>query len=208
MRALLAASCRRRAAQAAQRAAAPASPATPTHAGIGARGLPCAAEAAAADAASRDIDAPPAGAWRGRGAGRTLLPPAAASALPAAPHRRCDGGCGVATAVARVFVPARCFSAGGSAGRTRLNPNYAPHARALAPAPATPAAPPQEARAAALPSLALPPRRLRALPRAPPDADNAGWTHAEVVNVPNALSLGRALSGPLIAVWVTQARPL
>jgi hypothetical protein len=108
-----------------------------------------------------------------------------------------------------VFSHVRGYSAAGkarsAAGRPRLNPNYAPHARTLAPAAEAPAAPPQESAAEAEPAPPPPPPGpLRALPRAPPDADNAGWTHAEVVNVPNALSLGRAMSGPLIAVWVLQ----
>lgn len=30
----------------------------------------------------------------------------------------------------------------------------------------------------------------------------AGWSRREVVNVPNALSLGRLLSGPVIASWI------
>ena len=46
---------------------------------------------------------------------------------------------------------------------------------------------------------------LPTLPRALPDAVNAGWTYDEVVNAPNALSLSRALSGPLIGYWVLQA---
>ena len=36
-------------------------------------------------------------------------------------------------------------------------------------------------------------------------AENAGWTYAETVNLPNALTLSRALSGPVIALWITQA---
>lgn len=37
----------------------------------------------------------------------------------------------------------------------------------------------------------------------------AGWSRQEVVNVPNALSLARLLSGPLIASWILdgQASP-
>ena len=30
----------------------------------------------------------------------------------------------------------------------------------------------------------------------------AGWSRQEVVNVPNALSMARLLSGPLIASWI------
>ena len=47
-------------------------------------------------------------------------------------------------------------------------------------------------------------QRLRALPRGTPDGVNAGWTYDEVVNAPNALSLGRALSGPVLAVFILQ----
>jgi cardiolipin synthase len=38
----------------------------------------------------------------------------------------------------------------------------------------------------------------------------AGWSRSEVVNVPNAISLLRLLSGPLIASWILEAkaRPL
>jgi len=32
----------------------------------------------------------------------------------------------------------------------------------------------------------------------------AGWSRSEVVNVPNALSLARAIAGPVIAVWVSE----
>jgi len=34
--------------------------------------------------------------------------------------------------------------------------------------------------------------------------NTGGWTFDEVVNVPNALSMGRLLSGPLIAYWVVE----
>ena len=50
-------------------------------------------------------------------------------------------------------------------------------------------------------------QRLRALPRGTPDGVNAGWTYDEVINAPNALSLGRALSGPVLAVFILQVCP-
>jgi hypothetical protein len=49
-------------------------------------------------------------------------------------------------------------------------------------------------------------QRRPALARGTPDGVNAGWTYDEVVNAPNALSLGRAVSGPVLAVFVLQVR--
>ena len=49
-------------------------------------------------------------------------------------------------------------------------------------------------------------QRRPALARGTPDGVNAGWTYDEVVNAPNALSLGRAVSGPVLAVFILQVR--
>lgn len=35
---------------------------------------------------------------------------------------------------------------------------------------------------------------------------SAGWSRAEVLNVPNALSMLRLLSGPIIASWILDAQ--
>ena len=71
---------------------------------------------------------------------------------------------------------------------------------------ALPDAPPSAPPPCSSPDSPPRPRLLSALPRGEPDGGNAGWTHREVVNLPNALSLGRAFSGPLIAAWILQAR--
>ena len=73
---------------------------------------------------------------------------------------------------------------------------------------ALPVAPPSAPSPCSSPDSPPRPRLLSALPRGEPDGGNAGWTHREVVNLPNALSLGRAFSGPLIAAWILQARVL
>jgi hypothetical protein len=75
-----------------------------------------------------------------------------------------------------------------------------------------PAAPPPRPAAAAAQLLSL--RGFgAAAPRAPRGggtsssaADTAGWSRAEVATLPNALSMARLLSGPLLAAWVVQGR--
>jgi hypothetical protein len=51
-------------------------------------------------------------------------------------------------------------------------------------------------------------RKRRAVGDAPEAAAAApgGWSRREVLNWPNALSLGRLLSGPLLAAWILQGR--
>lgn len=45
------------------------------------------------------------------------------------------------------------------------------------------------------------------LPDEPPSAANAGWTRREVLNLPNGLSAGRALAGPVVAHLILTAQP-
>mgnify|MGYP001810396119 CR=1 FL=1 len=69
----------------------------------------------------------------------------------------------------------------------------------------------EEARPGSSPSSpsssgATPPRRHGRAPAAVAALQAAGWSRREVLSVPNALSLARLLSGPLIASWIMDAQ--